>query len=83
MKEYKNTKSTIKPEPLIIDDCSAWVCENVVEVENDVLIEYEYDMYQYGKDEYIKLMAESNNALRVDLSEAVMELSMLITLGGV
>lgn len=79
MKEYKNTKSTVNPEPLIIDDCSAWVCENVAEFENDGLVEYEYDMYQYGKDEYIKMISEKSAQLEIaqwELSDALSEIVM-------
>jgi hypothetical protein len=72
MKEYKNTKSTVKPEPLVIDECSAWVCENVTEVENGGLIEYEYDMYQYGKDEYIRLISEKSKMMDEALTELIL-----------
>lgn len=72
MKEYKNTQSTVKPEPLTIDDCSAWVCENIVEVENSGLIEYEYDMYQYGKDEYIQLISEKSKMMDEALTELIL-----------
>lgn len=72
MKEYKNTRSAVKPEPLIIDDCSAWVCENVVQIENEGLIEYEYDMYQYVKDEYIQLISEKSKMMDEALTELIL-----------
>ncbi len=73
MKEYKKTQSTIRPEPLVIDEFSAWVCENITEVDEG----FEYDMMQYSKDEYIKIIAEENSQLKTDqqsLSDAVAEL---------
>ena len=82
MKEFKKVRSTALPEALAVDDSSAWICENIIEIAEEEFQGFEYDMFQYGKDEYIHLMAESNNALRADLSDAVMELSMLIAMGG-
>lgn len=81
MKDYGRVRgSKEQAKPLIIGKDTVYVHTDIVAVEDG---QFEYNEIQYGKDEYIKLMAESNNALRVDLSEAVMELSMLIALGGV
>ena len=70
MKEYGRVRSTISPDEIAVDDYSVWVNTNVVEIEvtreEETHIEYEYNMMQYTKDEYIhKLIVENkeNNIL--------------------
>ena len=80
MKDYGRVRgSKEQAKPLIIGKDTVYIHTDIVDVEDD---QCEYNEVQYGKDEYIHLMAESNNALRADLSDAVMELSMLIAMGG-
>lgn len=52
MTNYGKVQSTVKPEPIKIDDYSVWVHENIVEVENENFT-YEYDMVRYDIKEYI------------------------------
>jgi hypothetical protein len=62
MIDYGRTRSTVKPEPLKIDEFSVWVCSNITSVaETDPDGErefngFEFDMVQYDKDEYIRMM---------------------------
>ena len=70
MKDYGRVRSTISPDEIAVDDYSVWVNTNVVEIEvtreEETHIEYEYNMMQYTKDEYIhKLIVENkeNNVL--------------------
>lgn len=53
MKNYGRVQSTVRPENIKIDEKSVWIYTDITETEED----YEYNMYQFGKDEYIKLMA--------------------------
>lgn len=74
MIEHGTVESTIKPEPLTIDEYSVWVAENITEttIENDVL--YEYDLVQYTKDEYILQVALRDSVK----TQAIMELSDMV-----
>ena len=53
MIEHGKVRSTVSPEPLIIDDYSVWVHSNITSVEEDNGEEtfngFEYDMVQYEK----------------------------------
>lgn len=67
MKKYEKTRSNIKPNLIKFDEFSVWVCENITEVQadsefEDTQIQYEYDMIQYGKDEYIMMLIQKNMA---------------------
>lgn len=74
MIEHRKTQSTIRPNAINIDEYSVWVAENITEttIENDVL--YEYDLVQYTKDEYIKLLVERD----LTKSDAILDLSTLV-----
>ena len=62
MTDYGKIRSTVKPEPLELDEYSAYVntdiSEITVEIEGEKHTEYEYNQVRYTKDEYIKLQAE-------------------------
>ena len=81
MIEHGKVKSTVSPEPLIIDDYSVWVHSNIIPIEetleDETFVGFEYDMVQYDKDEYIKIMTETNGNLEkqvTDLQIALVEL---------
>ncbi|MEO1815238.1 MAG: hypothetical protein ABGU93_06595 [Acetobacterium sp.] len=74
MKEFKNTRSTVNPEALVVDESSVWVCENIVEIAEDEFQGFEYDLIQYGKDEYIQLIAEKNIQLEAGLTDTQLAL---------
>jgi len=66
MKDYGRVRSTVAPEPMVVDEFSVWIHKNITEVKENIgeeneFIGYEYDTIQYEKDEYIKLMAEQSN----------------------
>jgi hypothetical protein len=82
MKNYGKVKSTVKPESMVIDEYSVWVNENIeeIEVENEVVtedgktekethIEYQYDMMQYDKDEFIISQSKQITDTQVALCE--------------
>ena len=81
MINYGRVKSITKPEYLVVDEYSVWVSSDVVEIEDvtgeEVFVGYEYDMVQYSKDEYIKLISENNETLKqqlIDTQLALLEL---------
>jgi hypothetical protein len=57
MIDYGRQRSTVKPEPMVLDESSVWVHTNIQEVEEtvgeEVFSGYEFNMVQYTKDEYI------------------------------
>lgn len=70
MKEFPKTRSTLRPEPIVIDEYSVWVASNITPVSekavDDITLDfegYEYDLIQYEKDEYIQLVADKNAEL--------------------
>ena len=60
MTNYGKVQSTVKPEPMVIDESSVWVHSNIQPVEETVGEEtfsgWEFDMVQYTKDEYIRML---------------------------
>lgn len=74
MIEHGKTQSTIEPNAIDIDEYSVWVAENITEItkENEVL--YEYDLVQYPKDEYIKLLVERD----LTKADAILDLSTIV-----
>ena len=60
MVDHGKVRSTVRPEAWVVDDASVWVAENITPVvigdaENngEPRTEHEYDLKQYGKNEYI------------------------------
>lgn len=78
MIEHGKVKSTVAPEPLVIDEFNVWVHSNIVPVEEVVGEEtfkgFEYDMIQYEKNEYIKIMSEKNSSLEAQLTDTQLAL---------
>lgn len=60
MVDYGKQRSTVKPEPMVLDESSVWVYSNITPVEETVGEEtfsgWEFNMVQYTKDEYISLL---------------------------
>lgn len=74
MIDYGKVRSTVKPEPIVIDDFSVWqhtdiqkISENIGE-ENE-FVGYEYEMIQYTKDEFILNQAAENEALQQQITD--------------
>lgn len=82
MIKYEKIRSTEKPETMVIDEYSVWLHENIneVEVEDIVIseeeteeirthIEYEFDIIQYEKNEYILSQAQQITDTELALCE--------------
>lgn len=71
MIEHGKVRSTVSPEPLVIDEHSVWVHSNITPIEETVgeetFIGFEYEMIQYDKDEYIKIITESTKSTEMTL----------------
>ena len=76
MKEYGTVRSTQQPETKVIDDYSVWVASNIKQVSEPGTDEmpgfegYEYDLTQYSKDEYIKMIDDKNASLDEQITQA-------------
>ena len=75
MKQYGKVRSTQQPEPKVIDDYSVWISENVTPVsesgadEQSGFTGYEYDLTQYTKDEYIRMIDDKIIALETQITD--------------
>lgn len=68
MVDYGKVKSTVKPEPIVIDDFSVWQHTNIQDVSENVgeeneFVGFEYNMIQFTKDEFILQQAAQNTEL--------------------
>lgn len=75
MKTFPNTRSAVEPQPKVVDDYSVWISDNihtvtVTDEEGNEREEFEYDLTQYGKDEYIRLIDDRTD----DVEMAIVEL---------
>lgn len=76
MKEYGKVRSTKQPEQKVIDDYSVWVAASITPVteagtdEQPGFTGYEYDLTQYTKDEYIKMIDDRNTSLEDQMTQA-------------
>lgn len=70
MIDYGKQKSTVRPEELELTETKVFVSSNITEVNEDEtdgqpgFTEYEFDLIEYDKDEYIKIQAEKNESLQ-------------------
>lgn len=78
MINHGTVRATEAPEKLHVDECSVWVASDIqtvtVEDENGERTEYEFTLLQYGKDEYIRHMAEVNASLDAQMTETQLAL---------
>ena len=73
MVNHGKVRATKAPENIVIDEFSVWVSENVTEVtvtdEQGTHTEYEFNLKQYGKDEYIHAMDDQLTDAQLALCE--------------
>lgn len=73
-------RSIIKPEPKKIDAYSVWVNTDIrerqvqYEGEEGTHIEYEFNLIQYSKDEYIKIIDDKNAELESAITDTQLAL---------
>lgn len=78
MIDHGKTRASEAPEAVVVDENSVWVASNVQPVtvtdESGERTEYEFDLVQYGKDEYIRHMIEQNGTLEQQLTDTQLAL---------
>ena len=74
MVDYGRVRSTVKPEPIVIDEFSVWQHTGIQEISENVgeeneFVGYEFTMIQYSKDEFILQQATDNAALQQQITD--------------
>ena len=87
MKDFGKTRSTVKPDAVVIDDNSVWVHTDIQEEHESVGEDqsfdgYEFNMIQYEKDEYILMMSEKNSELEKQVTNTQLALCEVYELLG-
>lgn len=81
MEKKEKVRSSVQPEPKVIDEFSVWIAENITPVEETATGEnetgfsgFEYDLTQYTKDEYIKMIDDKNSTLEAEVTSTQLAL---------
>lgn len=79
MIDYGTVKSSVCPEPMVIDEFSVWINTNIEEstetgADGEEIKGFQYQMIQYTKDEYIQMMVEKNQKTDQQVTEAQLAL---------
>lgn len=88
MKDYGKQRSTVKPNEMVVDEFSVWNHTNITGVSENVgaeneFIGFEFNMIQYTKDEYIKIIAEKNASLENEVTNTQIALTEIFeSMGG-
>lgn len=78
MKDYGLTRSTVEPQAVDIKDTKVFVATDIEQVtvttdEGDVQ-EYQFNLVEYDKDEYIRMMSEKNDDLEQQVTDTQLAL---------
>lgn len=80
MTDHGKVRSVQQPNPMVIDDYSVWVAENITKVtepgseEQPGFDGWEYDLTQYTKDEFIMKQATENALLSQQVTDTQLAL---------
>lgn len=79
MIDFGKVRSTVRPEPIVIDEYSVWENTNIQEVSENVgedneFVGFEYDQKQYDKNEFILAQAQANASLDAQITDAQLAL---------
>ena len=82
----KNVRSTVKKDPLYVDEYHVYVVEGQKEVKENVGKDNEFIGYEveteYTKDEYIQMVSDKNSALEEELTNTQIALTEVYELIG-
>jgi hypothetical protein len=81
MKEYKNVRSSARPQDIEITNNAVYLAKNIAPYEEDfdgrVVKGFQYDCFEYTKDEYLIKLTQENANLHeqiIDTQLALVEL---------
>lgn len=66
MVDYGKTRSTVRPDEMVLDESSVWIHSDIHEIsepgidDQEGFTGYEFNMVQYDKDEFIMQQAKMN-----------------------
>lgn len=74
MVNFGKTRSTVKPDAIVVDEFSVWQHTNITPVSENVgeeneFVGFEYDMVQYEKNEFIMNQAQQIDDAEMALCE--------------
>lgn len=73
MKDYGLQRSTIVPKAVEITETKVFVATDIEQVavtmEEQEIQEYQFNLVEYEKDEYIKMISDKNEALEQNLTD--------------
>lgn len=78
MKAYGKTRSAVKPLEIELTETKVFVATDIEQVtvtmDGQEYTEYEFDLVEYDKDEYIKLISNKNEELEQNLTDTQLAL---------
>lgn len=80
MKDFGRQRSIVKPDEMVIDEFSVWIHSDIQEVSEPGIDDlegftgYEFNMVQYTKDEYIKMIDDKNATLETQVTDTQLAL---------
>lgn len=82
MKDYGTVRSTVRPEPVKIDEFSVWKHSDIHEIvenvaEENKFIGWEYNMVRYDKNEFIKMQISESKQLSEQITDTQLALCEL------
>lgn len=73
MKYYEKVRSTVEPKELEVLATKVFVAADVqkvsVEIEGETVKEYEYNLTEYDKNEYIEIISKKNKELEEEVTD--------------
>ena len=78
MKEYGLTKSAVEPQAVEITETKVFVATDIEQVTSNIddqeVQEWQFNLFEYEKDEYIKIISERNLELETELTDTQLAL---------
>ena len=78
MKQYGTQRSTVKPEDVEITESKVFVATDIEQVtlnmDEQEVQEYQFNLVEYDKDEYIKIISEKNKELEQQMTDTQLAL---------
>ena len=77
MKDYGMVRSTVRPEPVKVDEFSVWKHSDIQEItenigEENEFVGWEYNMVQYDKNEFIKMQISESKQLSEQITDCLL-----------
>lgn len=78
LKNYGLQRSTVKPKAVEITEIKVFVATNIeqvnVTIDKQEFWEYQFNLVEYDKDEYIKIISEKNEELEQQMTDTQLAL---------